>query len=186
MNDNWLNQLAPDQAPTAPGWWPPAPGWWALLLLCAALLIWMLWRRYFSSQAVHRRQRRAALQELQRLRNGVDITHTARAIQNLLRRYALSVCSQPELARMSGDAWLGFVVAQGGVLFQGETGGSLLQAAFGGVAESDRREQWFAAAEQFVRCAPRRDGSLPESRPSWWQSWRQPWLQRWQRRRGAA
>ncbi len=153
MNANWLAQLAPERAPPAPGWWPPAPGWWALsaatLLIVAACLLW--WRN------PRRRLRRKALGELQRIyASETDVALTARAIQNLLRRYALAVFGRDGVARLHGNAWLRFVAVRGGDRMNGAIGQSLLRASFGGTLSEDRyqdREAWFAAAEKFLRRA---------------------------------
>ncbi|MDE2305433.1 MAG: DUF4381 family protein, partial [Gammaproteobacteria bacterium] len=104
MNDRWLDGLAPAHAPPPPSWWPPAPGWWVLLALAtaaiAAALVW--WRH------PRLRLRRAALAELRRIRgrDDGDAVAVARALQNLLRRYALAVYGTERVARLHGDAWL--------------------------------------------------------------------------------
>ncbi|HVC00847.1 MAG TPA: DUF4381 domain-containing protein [Steroidobacteraceae bacterium] len=156
MNTDWLAQLAPERAPAPPGWWPPAAGWWALLaclvLLCAAGVSW--WR------SPRRRLRRAALGELRRIRaNEGDMIVVARAIQNLLRRYALAVFGSERVARLQGDAWLRFLANGGAQALRGAPGQALLRANFAGSLGEDRDQDcdtWFAAAEQFVRRAARR------------------------------
>lgn len=162
MNTNWLAQLAPERAPPPPDWWPPAPGWWALgavaCLITAACLLW--WRN------PRRRLRRKALGELQRIyASETDGALTARAIQNLLRRYALAVFGRDGVARLHGDAWLRFVAIRGGDAMNGAIGQSLLRASFGGPLPDDRysdREAWFTAAEKFVRRArPERKRTSP-------------------------
>jgi len=150
MSPDWLAQLAPAHAPPAPGWWPPAPGWWALVLLClllAAALLWW-WRE------PRRARRRVALRGLLRIRaaTDADAAASARAIENVLRRYALAVFGHARVARLSGEAWLAFACRNGGEQLGGDTGRSLLAAAFGGTV-TDRREQWLAAAESFIRRA---------------------------------
>ena len=152
MTPNWLSQLAPAHAPPPPGWWPPAPGWWVLLvlLLAAAIIAAWGWRDpYWKS-------RRAALRELRSIRAGdCDVVASAQAIESLLRRFAIAVFGGARVARLTGDAWLAFVVAEGGAPLAGETGRSLLAAAFGGVA-SDNRERWITAADAFVRAGRKR------------------------------
>ena len=111
MTPGWLSQLAPAHAPPPPGWWPPAPGWWllaVLLLAATASAIWW-WRDPY------RRSRRVALRELRVIRAGDgDVVASARAIESLLRRFALAVFGSARVARLTGDAWLAFVAAQGG------------------------------------------------------------------------
>lgn len=163
MND-WLTQLAPEHAPAAAGWWPLAPGWWALGILTIVLLGVSLhgWRHPAA------RRRRFARSELQRLRErSLEPIEAARAIQSLLRRYALAVFGRDATARLSGAAWLDFIVAAGGTAFAGRCGHVLLAAAFGdaktSVDETDR-EGWFDAADQFLRTARQRTRHRAEPR----------------------
>jgi hypothetical protein len=152
MNADWLARLAPAHTPAAPGWWPPAPGWWGVallgVLLAAAALWW--WRE------PRRVRRRAALKELSSIRTlaAGDAAASARAIESLLRRYAMAVFGRARVASLSGQEWLGFAAAHGATGLAGDTGRALLQAAFGGAA-ADQRAQWLAAAEGFVRHARR-------------------------------
>jgi hypothetical protein len=149
MTPAWLSQLAPAHAPAPPGWWPPAPGWWiagALLLAAAAIGIWW-WRDPY------RRSRRAALRELRAIRRDEsDPITSARAIESLMRRFAIAVYGGARVARLTGDAWLAFVGAHGGDPLAGEAGRSLLTTAFGGSVSNDR-ECWIAGADAFVRHA---------------------------------
>lgn len=152
MTPNWIAQLAPAHAPPPPGWWPPAPGWWillALLLATIAVCVWW-WRDPYW------RSRRAALRELRAIRaDDSDLVASAQAIESLLRRFAIAVFGSARVARLTGDAWLAFVAAEGGASLAGETGRSLLAAAFGGVA-SDNLEHWIRAADAFVRAGRKR------------------------------
>ncbi|MGH8298065.1 MAG: DUF4381 domain-containing protein [Steroidobacteraceae bacterium] len=149
MTPAWLSQLAPAHAPPPPGWWPPASGWWllaALLLAVIAADVWW-WRDPY------RRNRRIALRELRAIRAAEpDVVASARAIESLLRRFAIAVFGGARVARLTGDAWLEFVAATGGAPLAGDAGHSLLAAAFGGVATDDR-ERWIAGADAFVRQA---------------------------------
>jgi hypothetical protein len=151
MNPNWLSELAPPHAPPPPGWWPPAPGWWILAALAAALAGGALWRW----RSPRRRLRRVALRELRRIGSAdVDLRHSARAIENLLRRYAIAVFGRERVARLTGEAWLAFLATEGGAPLAGESGRRLLSTAFGGKAY-DERPSWLAGADAFVRCAGR-------------------------------
>jgi hypothetical protein len=152
MNQNWLNQLAPAHAPAAPGWWPPAPGWWllaaVLILLTAACIVWR--------RSARRRLRKTVLRQLEGLRfSDADGPAVARAIQNLLRRYALYVFGYETVARLTGDKWLEFVALHSGTSLVGESGQSLLSAAYGHHDVDDRR-QWLLAAERFISRAGRK------------------------------
>jgi len=130
------------------GWWPLAPGWWALavLLLAAAVAAW-LWQR---SQP--RRLRRAALRELAKLEaTTVGDAALARALEHLVRRYAVARYGREAVAGLSGTRWLDFVVARGATQWQGDTGAALLQAAYGGSPLQAQRAQWVAGARAFLR-----------------------------------
>jgi hypothetical protein len=170
MNQDWLRQLAPGHAPSPPGWWPPAPGWWVIALLClllAAALVWWVrnpWRML----------RQMALRQLRVIRaSDADGAAVARAIENLLRRYALAVFGSDRVAKLTGESWLQFVIAHGGYALAGAPGRSLLRTAFGNHVDDDRAH-WLAAAESFIRRAPRmrregKAGALGSSnmRPGW-------------------
>lgn len=161
MTPDWTSQLAPAHAPPPPGWWPPAPGWWllALLLIVVAVMAAWRWRDPF------RRSRRAALRELRAIRaEDSDIVSSARAIESLLRRFAVAVFGPSQVARLTGDSWLAFVAAQGGTALAGDAGRSLLSTAFGGGVSGDR-DCWIAGADAFVRQARREPRtSRPEKR----------------------
>jgi Domain of unknown function (DUF4381) len=152
MSADWLSQLAPAHAPSAPGWWPPAPGWWGagllFVLLVPALVTAARWWR-----EPRRRFRRAALHELRLIRaSTVEGPAAARAIENLLRRYAMALYGRDIAARLTGAAWLEFASAAGAERLSGEAGRSLLAAAFGGSGPIDR-ESWLTAAAEFIRHA---------------------------------
>jgi hypothetical protein len=162
MNTDWLAQLAPEHAPSPPGWWPPAPGWWALTALLIALLIaGLAWWRH-----PRLRLRRAALAELRRIgQTDQDLGSCARDIQSLLRRCALAVYGADRAAQLSGRAWLQFLASRGATGIDGPSGRALLAASYGapaiapaaaGGAASDPRAGWLRDAENFVRYATAR------------------------------
>ena len=146
LNADWLSQLAPAHAPAPPGWWPPAPGWWGLALLLgliAAALIYVYRRR-------SARLRRAALRELKRLENGPnDDVHLAGELERLMRRYAVAAYGREAAARLSGSAWLAFVVEHGGRDLAGETGEALLRATYGSPVQAERA-RWLKGARGFL------------------------------------
>lgn len=149
MNSDWLKQLAPGHAPSSPGWWPPAPGWWGVALLCILLTAGLVWWARDPRRAL----RRTALRQLHLVRaSDADGAAVARGIQNLLRRYALTVFGHDQVAKLTGESWLRFVIAHGGGALTGASGRSLLTAAFGNYVGDDR-EQWAAGAEGFIRRA---------------------------------
>lgn len=152
-SSDWLSALAPERAPAVPGWWPPAPGWWIVaIVLIAGLVTWLQWWHQ-----PRRRLRRLALRELRRIRaRALDEVATARALQNLLRRYALAVFGADRVARLNGSEWLGFVAAHGAELLAGPLGEALLVASFSGRGRSGDAadcDAWCAAVEGFVRQA---------------------------------
>lgn len=161
MTPAWLSQLAPAHAPPPPGWWPPAPGWWLILVLLLAAAGAALW----EWRDPYRRSRRAALRELRAIRaSQFDAGARARAIESLLRRFALAVFGSARVARLTGEAWLAFVATHGGTALGGEAGRSLLSNAFGG-GGSDERECWLSGADAFVRGARRKArAARPERR----------------------
>lgn len=151
MNSDWLQQLAPGHAPSSPGWWPPAPGWWGVALLCILLTAGLVWWARDPRRAL----RRTALRQLHLIRaSDADGAAVARAIQNLLRRYALTVFGPEQVAKLTGESWLRFVIAHGGATLTGASGRSLLTAAFGNNV-ADERDQWSAGAAGFIRRARR-------------------------------
>jgi Domain of unknown function (DUF4381) len=154
MNANWLAQLAPEHQPAPPSWWPPAPGWWlagaACLMALAAIAAWHFWKN-----SPRRRIRRAAFAELQRIRARRAAKDTAGAIQHLLRRYALTIFGPERVANLTGESWIDFVVQHGGEALAGDQGREFLSAAFG-TRPGAPQESWLAAAEDFIRKAPRR------------------------------
>jgi hypothetical protein len=155
MNPDWLAQLAPEHAPPAPGWWPVAPGWWVLLGLVLSIAVLLVcWRKWWRDP--HAKARRAALRELRVIRaSDEDGPVVARAIENLMRRYAMAVFGRQRVSRLAGNSWLGFVTAEAGASVADDAGTSLLAAAFGNNPQ-DQRDRWIAAADAFVRRSARK------------------------------
>jgi Domain of unknown function (DUF4381) len=151
MSAGWLAQLAADHAPPRAGWFPPALGWWAAVgcaLVTAALVVsivrwWREPRRYL---------RRAAMRELRLIRaSPLEGPDAARAIESLLRRHAVALHGRARVARLTGEGWLEFARASGAEALAGDTGRSLLAAAFGGHAgQRLDRDRWLAAAAQLI------------------------------------
>lgn len=147
VKPDWLAQLAGAHAPPPPHWWPLAPGWWLLGALClvSTLGIWWWQRR------PHFRLRRAALRELAQLASSAeDDPDFARALEHLLRRYALARFGREAVAGLSGVRWVDFVVAHGGSDWSGTAGMTLLQAAYGGTPEP-QRARWISGARGFLK-----------------------------------
>ena len=144
---DWLTQLAPAHAPPPPGWWPLAPGWWVLLILLGAVAaVIIYWQRHPLV-----RLRRIALRELANLQTTISDDMTlARELEHLLRRYAVARFGRDTVACLSGERWIAFVVEHGGVAWSGDSGASLLRAAYGGAANADR-PAWLSGAHAFIR-----------------------------------
>ncbi len=140
----WLAELAPAHAPAAPGWWPLAPGWWVVsALILISIAYWQ------TRPSV--RLRRIALRDLERLEElASDDQALAIAIENLLRRYALARFGRAAVAGLSGERWVGFVVAHGGHAWAGTAGSHLLRAAWGSAVEADRGA-WLSGARDFLK-----------------------------------
>jgi Domain of unknown function (DUF4381) len=124
MNSDWMAQLASEHAPPPPGWWPIAPGWWAVLaLLVLGGAIFFCWRKWWRDP--HAKLRRAALRELREIgARDDDGPVVARAIEDLMRRYALAVFGRERVASLAGHSWLGFVATEAGLSRQRGAGAS--------------------------------------------------------------
>ena len=147
VTPDWLSQLAPAHAPAPAGWWPLAPGWWILLIILSFIVFLLIyWQR---RPAV--RLRRIALRELKNLQAEiVDDIVLARELEHLLRRYAVARFGRDSVAGLSGERWLAFIVENGGSALSGESGASLLCAAYGGSATA-ARSLWLSGAQAFIR-----------------------------------
>ncbi len=143
MSQDWLTRLAPPHAPVPAGWWPPAPGWWILtVIILSSIAAFFYWKS-------KTRLRRIALQELKKLESSDDIA-LAKGLENLLRRYAIARFGRDQVAMLSGERWINFVVEHGGAGWSEDAGKCLLCIAYGGIAQADR-ESWIAGARGFIR-----------------------------------
>jgi hypothetical protein len=75
------------------------------------------------------------------------------------------VFDQERVAKLTGEAWLEFVITHGGEVLTGHVGRSMLATAFGNLGV-DERAKWFEGAEGFVRRArqKRRSGMRGDTR----------------------
>jgi hypothetical protein len=91
--------------------WPPAPGWWLLVLIALLAVIagcaWLV-RRWRAN-----RYRREARAELHKLLNDwqahQDDQAYLTALQQLLKRTALTSFPREAVASLTGEAWLQFL-----------------------------------------------------------------------------
>ncbi|MGB0468881.1 MAG: DUF4381 domain-containing protein [Pontibacterium sp.] len=102
--------LKPMQLPDAIGWWPLAPGWWLLLLLVfmlTGLLFWWLRRR----KADRRRFCLAEFEQIKhRFKQSQDETVLLTDCSALLKRSALTLFPREQVAALSGERWLTFLL----------------------------------------------------------------------------
>ena len=145
---DWLAQLAPSHMPPLVGWWPLAPGWWALMLLLIAFIVGIgLWCRR-PIQLL----RRSGLRELAKLESEtLGDAALARALEHLVRRYAVARYGREAVAGLSGNRWLEFAIVRGAVQWQGVVGEALLQAAYGGTPGRSERVRWVAGTRAFLK-----------------------------------
>ena len=106
-----MEQLRPMQLPDPVSWWPMAPGWWLLLVLIIASVFGLLWwlRRRWADP------RRYALAKLKNLQacyfpEGSDQTALLTHCNQLLKRTALTLYPRHDVASLSGDAWIAFLL----------------------------------------------------------------------------
>ncbi|SIS87280.1 DUF4381 domain-containing protein [Neptunomonas antarctica] len=102
--------LHPMQLPAPIGWWPMAPGWWFLIIFSVmgiGCLMWWLRRRYADP-------RRYALAELEQIKQRYNDSENQSALlascNILLKRTALTLLPRHNVAALSGDAWLAFLM----------------------------------------------------------------------------
>lgn len=132
MNDP-LAQLKDIHLPPAVGWWPPAPGWWLLALLIVAAvagLVWYLRRR--AARPNLNREAEAALEQIREawLQHGDD-ARLAAELSALLRRMAISLYPQADVAGLTGEAWLRWLDARAAdEVFEKGIGRALLESAY--------------------------------------------------------
>lgn len=91
--------------------WPPAPGWWLLAALATALVIYLIYLAIKHWRA--NRYRREALAEMSVLLNtwhedGNDKAYIE-ALQQLLKRVALTTFPREDVASLTGEAWVQFL-----------------------------------------------------------------------------
>ena len=91
--------------------WPPAPGWWILaVLLISSLFFGGVW---FYRRHKKRKPKTEALRILKDLQilyqNSQDEVASLRNLSNLLRRTALTLYENDEVASLQGSSWLEFL-----------------------------------------------------------------------------
>jgi len=119
-----LKDLADIHLPDPVSFWPPALGWWLLAALVLALLTWLAVRALQRWRQA--RRLRAALRELDQVyraySEAADPSLDANAAglkflhgcNDVLKRVALLHYPAPQVAPLSGSAWLTFLDHHGG------------------------------------------------------------------------
>ena len=108
---NPLANLKDIHLPPAISWWPPAPGWWILGIIIFSIFIFIiiiLYRIY--KRRMPKVEALRILKNLQRQssKNNNELKKL-RELSQLLRRTALSIYSQEEVASLQGTEWLEFL-----------------------------------------------------------------------------
>jgi hypothetical protein len=103
--------------PAPVSWAPQTAGWAVLAGVFFVLLAWWGWRAWKRVQA--NRYRRVALAEIDRMAEalrGDPSTGLAAlaAVNEVLKRTALTAWPRPEVASLAGEDWLAFLDATGG------------------------------------------------------------------------
>jgi hypothetical protein len=99
----WMSNLQEISLPDPVPWTPQTLGWYGLATVAAIALGWIAYRLYKRWRADA--YRRAALAELGEL----ERRDTLQGLPALLKRVALAAYPRTEVARLSGEAWLGFL-----------------------------------------------------------------------------
>lgn len=106
MSSPSIEQLQELPLPTAISYAPQTWGW--LLVLTLLLMLTAAWLAYKVYRWRQNRYRREALARLDQLRQKLD-NAALRELAPLLKRVALSMPQQPEVASLSGQAWQDFL-----------------------------------------------------------------------------
>jgi len=148
VKPDWLTQLAPAHAPPPASWWPLATGWWVLLILSAIIIGALIYRQRHPASCL----RRIALHQLKNMETMIsdDVT-LARELEHLLRRFAIARFGRDQVANLSGERWLTFIVEHGGEAWDGDVGKNLLRAAYGGSLTYSDRTNWLTGARTFIK-----------------------------------
>ena len=94
--------------PEAIGWWPVAPGWWILLLLIGLLIFAVvIWLRRLARQAFVKHAQKILLSL--KTTSEKDNYQKLCELSVLLRRVAITVSPEEEVASLTGSAWLAYL-----------------------------------------------------------------------------
>lgn len=107
-----LAQLRDVRIPDDPDWWPPALGWW-LIFFAVSITVGVTLYREIKRRHQMRCPAWHALNELDDLwdafDDGEDASRTLQRLSALMRRTAISMSAQSQVASLTGDAWLAWL-----------------------------------------------------------------------------
>ena len=157
MNDP-LDQLKDIHLPPLVDWWPPAPGWWLLAVLVLAGLAWVI--LYLRRRAAKPDLRREAESELRQIesawREHQDDARLAAELSALLRRIAISLYPETDVAGMTGEAWLRWLDGRmGEEAFEKGAGRALMESAYRPDATLDNPEMLVTLVRRWLERAVR-------------------------------
>jgi hypothetical protein len=101
-------------APVPVSWAPQTVGWAVLAAALVVLLAWLGWRAWQRARA--NRYRKEALAEIDRVAEALRGDSAGRlaalgAVNEILKRTALTAWPRPEVASLAGESWLAFLDA---------------------------------------------------------------------------
>jgi hypothetical protein len=117
-------------------WWPLAPAWWLLLCVLAVVLFVVVWR--WSSAYYRNAYRRYALRLL---RDASDV----QSVAVILKRVAIAAFGRAEVAALTGDAWVSWLVTHADVQIPASVADALCSGMYQPVAAD------LASLRQFAR-----------------------------------
>ena len=95
------------------GWWPPAMGWWLVLgfLIVMGIGAFLLIQRHRRATPLKRAL--AGLEEIQ-TQSDTRLEDKLQSISAIMKRFALSIAGRDEVAGLTGDAWMSWLIARAG------------------------------------------------------------------------
>ena len=135
-----LERLRDIHLPPDPAFWPPAPGWWVVAAFVIGLSVLLVVAA--RTAARRRRPRREALRCIARIDERLACQASPAAVSAdiavLLRRVALNRFTRPDVAGLTGLAWLEFLRdTGGGEAFTVGVGRHLLSAPYAPAEQFD-------------------------------------------------
>lgn len=151
-------------APAPVSWAPQTVGWAVLAAAIVVLLAWWGWRAWKRARA--NRYRKVALAEIDRVEQALREDPSGGrvalgAVNEILKRTALTAWPRAEVASLAGEDWLEFLDATGeGRDFRNGPGRALADRLYAPGAlptDEDDRQAFLAAVRRWVRHHRRSD-----------------------------